>query len=401
MSELNIIRYKLNKSKYLSSSLIHKISPLKAYKLSHTKRANEIIASIPKGLSNKEKAYHVYLELGKRVSEDPKFVFGDVNNSRQMADTYEEDLTEDGYGICKSIAETYHSILRDKRVGVKSVLIKSSINKQYPHIDCLLLLNEKEYLTNLIGDLSRIKTGKRTRRFGYRLEKTEEDPDFISDPIEKKYAIERNIYATRMHRLFPNLSYFGKAEMEDLDLKVGYSYEVINPDGDGFGVYTNDVFDHVYQAVGYGTDDTEYDFDKKDVTKKDEKLKIKIDTILDVANSFIHKNGNINYLENIRFLERVFKRMLPGEDLSRIVPYVVASKRDVRRITSVIKIKNDPEDRESASFYYVREPDEEVYTYYSKEGLKDYFASHEDLEVIGIMDRKRRNLSSEDIVRES
>lgn len=399
MSEFNIIRYKMHKGRYLNPTLIYKMGPLKAYRLSHTKMANEIIASIPEGLDDKRKAYHVYLELGKRVSEDPKFVFADPNNQRELEDIYEGDLTEEGYGICKSIAETYHAILRDKRVGVKSVLVKSSMNKKFPHIDCLLFLDGKEYVTNLIADLSRIKTGKRTRNFGYRLEKTEEDPDFIQDPIAKRYAIERNLYATRMHRLFPNLSYFSEREVGEFDLDLGYSLKIKQNDGSLTGVYTNDVFDNIYETVGYGRDDSEYEF--PDNTSGDERLRKKCETILGIADTCSHKNGNLNYLENIRFIDRTMRKMLTGEELARVVPYALATKGDPRSITSVVKVTNDPNDSESRTFYFVKGPSDDEYSFYSKEDLKDYMKSASGMYILGIMDRKRRDITSEDIMREN
>ena len=90
---------------------------------------------MPKNLSKIEKAYYVYLELGKILSENPEFVF---NNREEKERSYNDVIDSKYYGICKSISELYVSILKDKRIGISADLVKEYPENTLTHIDAIL-----------------------------------------------------------------------------------------------------------------------------------------------------------------------------------------------------------------------------------------------------------------------
>ena len=95
---------------------------------------------MPKNLSKIEKAYYVYLELGKILSENPEFVF---NNREEKERSYNDVIDSKYYGICKSISELYVSILKDKRIGISTDLVKEYPEKTLTHIDAILKIDGK------------------------------------------------------------------------------------------------------------------------------------------------------------------------------------------------------------------------------------------------------------------
>ena len=113
-------------------------------------KIDTIINNIPQNISQIEKAYYIYLELGKIVSESPQFVF---TNKEGKERHYNDVIDSEYYGICKSISELYVSILRDKRIGISADLVKKYPESPITHIDTILKIDGKNYITNLISDL--------------------------------------------------------------------------------------------------------------------------------------------------------------------------------------------------------------------------------------------------------
>ena len=120
----------INKLKNKKQNQILLDSPKGIYKnLINSSDIDNIINKMPKNLSKIEKAYYVYLELGKILSENPEFVF---NNREEKERSYNDVIDSKYYGICKSISELYVSILKDKRIGNLCRLSKR-ISRKYTH----------------------------------------------------------------------------------------------------------------------------------------------------------------------------------------------------------------------------------------------------------------------------
>ena len=104
--------------------------------LINSPKINTMINNMPQNLSQIEKAYYIYLELGKIVSENPKFIYA---NEEKRKKHYNDPLDSKNYfGICKSISELYVSILKDPRIGISADLVKENTEIPTSHIDVIL-----------------------------------------------------------------------------------------------------------------------------------------------------------------------------------------------------------------------------------------------------------------------
>ena len=99
-----------------------------------------MIIDIQKDLSEMEKAYYIYLEIGKIVKESPKFVFA---NKTGKVEQYYDLIDDTYYGICKSISELYVSILKDERIGIPADLVRRYPEALGSHIDTILKIDGK------------------------------------------------------------------------------------------------------------------------------------------------------------------------------------------------------------------------------------------------------------------
>lgn len=173
---MRIVDYLKNFINKIKSKKQHQLlldSPRNFYTdLINSPKIDTIINNMPQNLSQIEKAYYIYLELGKIVSESPQFVFADRERKEKH---YNDPIDNEYYGICKSISELYISILKDKRIGISADLVKRYPENPITHIDTILKIDEKNYITNLVSDLSRIKTSRRVNSFCFDLSRPVND----------------------------------------------------------------------------------------------------------------------------------------------------------------------------------------------------------------------------------
>lgn len=100
----------INKLKNKKQNQLLLDSPKNLYtNLINSTEIDTIINNMPQNISQIEKAYYIYLELGKIVSESPQFVF---TNREGKERHYNDVIDSKYYGICKSISELYVSIKR-------------------------------------------------------------------------------------------------------------------------------------------------------------------------------------------------------------------------------------------------------------------------------------------------
>lgn len=308
----------INKLKNKKQNQILLDSPKGIYKnLINSSDIDNIINKMPKNLSKIEKAYYVYLELGKILSENPEFVF---NNREEKERSYNDVIDSKYYGICKSISELYVSILKDKRIGISADLVKEYPENTLTHIDAILKIDGKNYIANLISDLSRIKTARRVNNFGYDLSR------YVQDPIIKE---ENEFYLKRLEQHYGKIDSLTREDIEKLDKKLGYSFFVpkISKENER-GIYTEDTIELLRKDMDNPEVFKKYVLHNQDVPKED-LLKYKLDYIFENIDKITGYNSNVNYLENIRYYMYIARKILSKEECLRIHAYAATVGNDL------------------------------------------------------------------------
>ena len=369
----------INKLKNKKQNQLLLDSPKNLYtNLINSTEIDTIINNIPQNISQIEKAYYIYLELGKIVSESPQFVF---TNREGKERHYNDVIDSKYYGICKSISELYVSILRDKRIGISADLVKKYPESPITHIDTILKIDGKNYITNLISDLSRIKTSRRVNSFCFDLSRP------VNDPILKE---ENESYLKRLELYYGKIDSLTRRDIEKLDKKLGYSFfipKISKEDERGF--YTEDAIELLRKDMNNPESFKEYVLHNRDVPKE-ELLKYKLDYIFENINKLTYYKGTMNYLENIRYYLYVAKNILSPEEGSRIQAYVATTGNDLSRIISILKVKPLKEsDDKKNNIYYLYSAKDKKYVGKTPEEMKQFIDSIDknSLQIIGTFDR--------------
>lgn len=337
-----------------------------------------IINNMPQNLSQIEKAYYIYLELGKIVSESPQFVFTDREGKEKH---YNDPIDNEYYGICKSISELYISILKDKRIGISADLVKKYPENTITHVDTILQINGKNYIVNLISDLSRIKTSRRVNSFCFDLSRVE------NNPIIRE---ENESYLEKLEHYHGKIDSLTRKDIEQLDKKIGYSFFVPQfSKDDKRGIYTEDTIELLRKDINNQESFREYVLHNRDVPEE-ELLKYKLDYIFENINKLTDYNSNMNYLENIRYYLYVAKKILSPEEGSRIQSYVATLGDDLSNIISILKVKPlIKSDDKNNNIYYLYSTRDKKYIGKTPEEMKHFINSvdKDSLHIIGTFDR--------------
>lgn len=369
----------INKLKNKKQNQLLLDSPKNLYtNLINSTEIDTIINNMPQNISQIEKAYYLYLELGKIVSESPQFVF---TNREGKERHYNDVIDSKYYGICKSISELYVIILRDKRIGISADLVKKYPESPITHIDTILKIDGKNYITNLISDLSRIKTSRRVNSFCFDLSRP------VNDPILKE---ENESYLKRLELYYGKIDSLTRRDIEKLDKKLGYSFFIpkISKE-DERGLYTEDTIELLKKDMNNPELFKKYVLHNKDVSEE-ELLKYKLDYIFENINKLTDYNGTMNYLENIRYYLYVAKNILSPEEGSRIQAYVATTGNDLSRIISILKVKPLKEsDDKKNNIYYLYSAKDKKYVGKTPEEMKQFIDSIDknSLQIIGTFDR--------------
>ena len=369
----------INKLKNKKQNQLLLDSPKNLYtNLINSTEIDTIINNMPQNISQIEKAYYIYLELGKIVSESPQFVF---TNREGKERHYNDVIDSKYYGICKSISELYVSILRDKRIGISADLVKKYPESPITHIDTILKIDGKNYITNLISDLSRIKTSRRVNSFCFDLSRP------VNDPILKE---ENESYLKRLELYYGKIDSLTRRDIEKLDKKLGYSFFIpkISKE-DERGLYTEDTIELLKKDMNNPELFKKYVLHNKDVSEE-ELLKYKLDYIFENINKLTYYKGIMNYLENIRYYLYVAKNILSPEEGSRIQAYVATTGNDLSRIISILKVKPLKEsDDKKNNIYYLYSAKDKKYVGKTPEEMKQFIDSIDknSLQIIGTFDR--------------
>lgn len=344
-------------------------------------KIESIISNMPSDLSNLEKAYYVYTELGKVVSENPEFVFTDRAGKETH---YNDQMDTEFYGICKSISELYVSVLKDKRIGIEAELVKKSPQSPITHIDTVLKVDGKYYIANLISDLSKIKSSRRIDSFGAGLERFDRNPKMKEDYEE---------FVKKLEKRFGKFATLTREQREEMDAKLGYSYlpQVSKDESNELsnrGLYTEDVIELLRKDMQNPESFKKYVLHDKDVPKK-EHLKYKLKYILDNINKYTDYTADMNYLENIRYYIYVAKKLLPSDELNRINTYVATIDDDKRNVVSIFKVS--PNEKDGLNDYFMYSKEDKKYNEVSQIEMNDFLnsLSGRNVKIIGEFDRYR------------
>lgn len=369
MKILDYLKNAINKMKNLDKNVKLIEAPVEHYKdLIQREDIEKIICSMPSDLSKLEKAYYIYIELGKLLKENPLYVFNDVEGKMKY---YNDKIEKNYYGICKSISEFYVEVLKDERIGINAEVVKQT-ESPLTHVDTLLKINGKKYLVNLISDLSRIKSSRRTNRFCFDLN--------VLD-------IESLTYLRKLERKHGRISSLTVKDIEKLDKKLGYSFYV--SEENVRGIYTDDTIALLANEINDPKLFKEYVLQGKDVPEKEE-LKYKLDYIFSNIDKLTEFNGEMGYLENIRYYEKVAEKVLSPKDTSRICAYVATVKNDFSNIISIIKVKPyNKEDGAKGNIYYMYSNEEKKYVGKTPEEVSQFIEKidKDSLQIIGKYDR--------------
>ena len=369
----------INKIKNKKQNQLFLDSPKNLYtNLIKSPQIDSIINNMPQNLSQIEKAYYIYLEVGKIVSESPQFVF---TNREGKEKHYNDAIDNKYYGICKSISELYVSILRDERIGIYADLVKKYPESPITHVDTILKIDGKNYIANLINDLSRIKTSRRVNSFCFDLSRP------VNDPILKE---ENKAYLKRLEHYYGKMDSLTRDEIEKLDKKLGYSFFIpkISKD-DERGLYAEDTIELLRKDMNNPESFKEYVLHNRNVPKE-ELLRYKLDYIFANINKLTDYNSNMNYLENIRYYLYVAKKILSPEDGARIQAYVATIGNDLSKIISILKVKPLKKfDDKKNNIYYLYSTRDKKYVCKTPEEMKQFIDSIDknSLQIIGTFDR--------------
>lgn len=344
-------------------------------------KIESIISNMPSDLSNLEKAYYVYTELGKVVSENPEFVFTDRAGKEAH---YNDQMDTEFYGICKSISELYVSVLKDKRIGIEAELVKKSPESPITHVDTVLKVDGKYYIANLISDLSKIKSSRRIDSFGAGLERFDRNPKMKEDYAE---------FVKKLEKRFGKFATLTREQREEMDAKLGYSYlPLVSKDESNElsnrGLYTEDVIELLRKDMQNPESFKKYVLHDKDVPKE-EHLKYKLKYIFDNINKYTDYTADMNYLENIRYYIYVAKKLLPSDELNRINTYVATIDDDKRNVVSIFKVS--PNEKDGLNDYFMYSKEDKKYNEVSQMEMNDFLnsLSGRNVKIIGEFDRYR------------
>ncbi len=391
-----------------------KMTNLHDYKdLIKTEKIENILKNIPDGLTKLEQAYYVYIELGKIVKEDPKFVFSTIEEKKER---YNDAIDEQLFGICKSISELYVSLL--KELGIDADLIKNiPEEKALSHVDTVLKIDGKKYIVNLISDLANIKSKRRINSFGINIEEVLKNrTNHVMEHFKQLGITDNNIeemlrkaqqennyegihalidsifprenkdgpklhetinrlktisnYIHNIKETYGEITPLSKKEKEKMDMKLGYSYGsiVFESDAEPRGIYINDVFHILAEEMKDPETVNKYVYGGIDVPEK-EQLEYKLKYIFNIMDKCIPKNGETSYLDETMNINRLSENLLTASELERITLFAVKTTQDVRDLTSILQVK--PMNKDGENMYYIYSKEERKYAPIEISALKE------------------------------
>lgn len=125
--------------------------------------------------------------------------------------------------------------MKDERIGISAELVKKYPESPITHVDTILKIGGKNYISNLISDLSRIKTSRRINSFCFDLSRP------VNNPILKE---ENESYLKRLEQHYGKIDSLTRQDIEQLDKKLGYSFFIPETSNENErGLYTEDTIE--------------------------------------------------------------------------------------------------------------------------------------------------------------
>lgn len=210
-----------------------------------------------------EKLRYVYIDLGKRMSFDLNFSFGNMKNKLKIYRNCNNDKVKlnDYFTnkkiICKSLSYLLQYVLEQLNIKSK-IVIQSEDIRVYNHVyNVVYLKDSKKIQIDLQSDLENIQVNSKTQYFGF-------ETDLI----------------------------LSEHDLEKLDKKIGYISEKVK--------YTDDYF-----------------LILKEKTDKIDSLSLKIEYILNNIN--IYSNlGNMGYVEKRNHCYNLISKVISKKENNKI-----------------------------------------------------------------------------------
>lgn len=266
------------------------------------KIVEKIINSIPNNLTELEKAYFVYLELGKILNIDTGYF---LSGSRSKKDRIFEngknfERINSTNVICNSSAELYAHILNKLNINACCFYYNN-----FTHADVLIEgPNASFYYVNMLQDLYNIQTGARTRHFAPPLE-------YINEGYRRELQEEN----------FLGLASVSSGELERMDKKLGYSFH---------GIYLNDFINRIKLEIKNPDFVNEYILPNGvtlDNCSPQNLLKYKFLFLINNLNAYSETpNRSIGFLELERYYEKLCSAILSPEEDKKVMLYACYPK---------------------------------------------------------------------------
>lgn len=349
------LRYYIN---YIANVIKTKFNPTlllpdksEEYKdLMQNEKIQNIIKNMPNDLDEFEKAYYIYLELGKIVIKNSGLF---LSTSVDKIAKYNELMDDDLKGVCKTISELYCAILRQPEINIKADMVKFNPEDTISHIETVLNINNEIYLCDLIADLENIKSGKRTKCFCYNMNERIKRVKRL-DLLEARKRVE-DFYGK-------NLKSISKEKLEDMDKKFNYAF--VSKNDDSQMMYTDDVHEMIYDELKDAKTYKEFVLKGENVDQKD-KIKYKMDFIFNNMNNYTKHNGRDGLLETLYLQRKIMTRMMTQEERKQITDnmHICTMNGDPDNLTAILKINES---------YYLYSPEKRTFVETEKEEIKKY-----------------------------
>lgn len=340
----NVIKTKINPTLLLSDKSEDYTE------LIQNEKIQKIIKNMPKNIDDYEKAYYIYLELGKIITKKTGLF---LSTDFEKIATSEEIMQNDFQGVCKTAAELYCSILAMPEINIKADVVRFKPNDAISHVETVLHINNNIYFADLIADLENIKVGKKTKCFCYnmvdRIKRTKR-----IDLMQPKKEIEE-----RYNKKLSNIS---EEKLKEMDKKFNYSY--VSKSDNKQVIYTDDVYEMVYDELKDPKTYKESIYKGQDVKEKD-KLKYKMDFVFENINTYSKNNGEQGLLEVLYIHRRMMSKLLKKEEIKTITDnmHICTINGDRDNLTAILKV-NDA--------YYLYSPEKRTFVEKEKEEVKEY-----------------------------
>ncbi|MGN1271420.1 MAG: hypothetical protein ACI4UX_05615 [Clostridia bacterium] len=256
----------------------------------------KIIGSVPKDLTELETAYFVYLELGKVLVQNTEYAFTSSlsKQTRLFNDGKNINSIDFPNVICNSSSKLYVYILNKLGINADCFYYKNA-----EHADTIIRAKDGSiYYSNLIGDLSKIQTGRRTRHFA-------PPSEYINSIF--LYELEQTYHQ--------RISSLPIESIEAMDNKFGYTIH---------GLYMNDFISRIKKEMKNPNFINEYVLPKNisiDTCTPSELLKYKFLFLINNLNIYSEQNDSAGFLELKNYYDALCSAIFSEEEDEKVNIY--------------------------------------------------------------------------------